>query len=545
MYLEHFGLNGPPFKITPVTDFFFSGANRGEILDALIYAITESEGIVKVTGEVGSGKTMLCRMLLERLPQQVENVYLANPSLSREEMLYAIADGLGLNLEGQRVNVIMQALQNLLAQKASEGKRVVILVDEAHAMPLDTLEELRLLYNLQIGNHKLLQIVLFGQPELNGKLEQPNMRQLKDRIVHHFTILPLSKAVIESYLLFRLRTAGYRGPNIFSAAAVSLIGKASNGLMRRVNILADKALLAAFVEDTHNIEERHVQAAIRDSELSPPQAGSKRKIAAMAGAAALLVGIGWLIGGGKPANHEVKPMAAMVPETAQKPGIPAPPAVASAVAPNTPVSDLAASAVTAVDAMPLAVTSPDPTASAVIATSAPAPTASAVIATPAAAVLATPASAATAGTVIAVLPQADAPAPPTPSASQKNAPPSRVAPATASENKSGPLPARLQQRLAATQEILAKAGKNSASIQLFYTEDAQPARMERFLIRAGGIGKLSEIYVLPITLNGRECFRVLYGYYPDIEAARAGMAQLPQRYKKAFAPAIYLLDGAP
>ena len=167
MYLEHFGLDRPPFKITPVTNFFFSGANRGEILDALIYAITESEGIIKVTGEVGSGKTMLCRMLLERLPQQVESIYLANPSLSREEMLYAIADGLGLNLEGQRVNVIMQALQNLLAQKASEGKRVVVLVDEAHAMPLDTLEELRLLYNLQVGDHKLLQLVLFGQPELN------------------------------------------------------------------------------------------------------------------------------------------------------------------------------------------------------------------------------------------------------------------------------------------------------------------------------------------------------------------------------------------
>jgi len=483
MYLEHFGLDGLPFKITPVTDFFFSGANRGEILDALIYAITESEGIVKVTGEVGSGKTMLCRMLLERLPQQVENVYLANPSLSREEMLYAIADGLGLNLEGQRVNIIMQALQNLLAQKASEGKRVVVLVDEAHAMPLDTLEELRLLYNLQVGDHKLLQLVLFGQPELNEKLNQPNMRQLKDRIVHHFTMLPLSNAVVESYLLFRMRAAGYRGPNIFSAAATTLIGKASNGLMRRVNILADKSLLAAFVEDTHNIEVRHVQAAIRDSELSPRHTWSNRKAVVMAGgialSAALLIAIGWLSGGaGKSADSDKL---------------------------RTPVA-----------ATPIIGVTPT--------TPAPAPAADAVI---------------------AVSPQADPAVPHTSqTASQKSAPPTQVAAATVDKNKFDTPPTLLQQRLTATQEMLAKRDENNASIQLFYTEDTQPARMERFLIRANGLGKLSEIYLLPIKVNGKEGFRVLYGTYPDIQAASTGMQQLPERYKKAFAPALYPLDGA-
>ncbi|HTN94962.1 MAG TPA: AAA family ATPase, partial [Gallionella sp.] len=159
MYLEHFGLAEPPFRITPVTEFFFSGANRGEILDALIYSISEVEGIIKVSGEVGSGKTMLCRMLLEKLPKHIETIYLANPSLSREEMLYAIADGLGLKIEGERVGIIMQNIQNKLEEKAREGKRIVVLVDEAHAMPPDTLEELRLLYNLQVGNAKLLQMV--------------------------------------------------------------------------------------------------------------------------------------------------------------------------------------------------------------------------------------------------------------------------------------------------------------------------------------------------------------------------------------------------
>ncbi|MDH2918260.1 MAG: AAA family ATPase [Sideroxydans sp.] len=286
MYLEHFGLNEQPFKITPVTEFFFDGANRKDILDALIYSISEVEGIIKVSGEVGSGKTMLCRMLLEKLPKHIEPIYLANPSLSREEMLYAVADALGLNIEHERVGVILQNIQNVLEKKAREGKRVVVLVDEAHAMPLDTLEELRLIYNLQVGSFKLIQIVLFGQPELNAKLDQPNMRQLKDRIVHHFNMHPLSRDILENYLMFRMRKAGYHGPNIFSAKAVKLIADASAGLMRRANVLADKSLLAAFVADTHNIEVCHVQAALRDSELEVKASFSKPQIGLMAGAVA-------------------------------------------------------------------------------------------------------------------------------------------------------------------------------------------------------------------------------------------------------------------
>ena len=446
MYLEHFGLKEPPFKITPVTDFFFPGANRAEILDALLYAITESEGIIKVTGEVGSGKTMLCRMLLERLPEQVEAVYLANPSLTREEMLYAIADGLNLNLEGQRVNIILQTLQNHLELKIAQGKRVVILVDEAHAMPLDTLEELRLLYNLQVGNHKLLHIVLFGQPELNDKLSQPNMRQLKDRIVHHFAMLPLSQNIIESYLLFRMRTAGYRGPTPFANAAAALIGKASQGLMRRVNILADKSLLAAFVENTHNIEGRHVQAAIRDSELTPPtQAWWQRKNIAIAGvstlsAAIIIAGAGWLLGSmhaSNPRKDEAKLL----------------------ITPNPHIA-----------------------------------------------------------------PHAATPVFNTPAGAQATL---------------------LERRLAAAQKMLSKSPAGSASIQLYYTDDVQPVRIEGFLKRADKLGKLHEIYVLPIKINDRKGLRVLYGTYSNSEQARSGMQQLPQRYKDAFAPTIYLLEPIP
>ncbi|MDD2686120.1 MAG: AAA family ATPase [Gallionella sp.] len=282
MYLEFFGLKEAPFRITPITEFFFSGADRGEILDALVYSVSEAEGIIKVSGEVGSGKTMLCRMLLERLPTHIETIYLSNPSVSREEMLYAIADGLGLRMEKERVGIIMQNIQKKLLDTARQGKRVVVLVDEAHAMPIDTLEELRLLYNLQVGSFKLIQIILFGQPELNDKLEQPNMRQLKDRILHHFNIQPLSGEVVESYLMFRLRTAGYHGPNIFSDKALNLIANTSGGLMRRANVLADKALLSAFIEGTHNIDARHVQAAIADSDLKtkPPKKDKKLRIVA-------------------------------------------------------------------------------------------------------------------------------------------------------------------------------------------------------------------------------------------------------------------------
>ena len=356
MYLEHFGLDEPPFRITPVTVFFFSGANRGEILDALVYSLSEAEGIIKVSGEVGSGKTMLCRMLLERLPAHVETIYLANPSLSREEMLYAIADGLGLNISDERVGIIMQRIRSKLEEKTREGKRIVVLVDEAHAMPPDTLEELRLLYNLQLGNAKLLQIILFGQPELNDKLEQPNMRQLKDRIVHHFDMQPLSRDILESYLMFRMRAAGYHGPGIFSPQAVKLIAGASNGLMRRVNILADKSLLAAFIENTHNIEPRHVQAAMRDSELRPATAMQGKKLLAGGVAAALLLAgmaAWWLQDRPQaPLSPAPQPPAAAIPAPPSPPPSPAaatpaplaPPAVTAAVPP--PAADENAAGIT-------------------------------------------------------------------------------------------------------------------------------------------------------------------------------------------------------
>ena len=155
MYLQHFGLREPPFRITPHTEFFFSGANRGATLEALLYAITAGEGLVKVTGEVGSGKTMLCRVLMERLPETVETLYLAVPSLTRDEMLAAIGDELGIDTTGANTTKLIRLLQEKLIAIHAEGRQVVALIDEAHAMPLATLEEVRLLSNLETGTEKI------------------------------------------------------------------------------------------------------------------------------------------------------------------------------------------------------------------------------------------------------------------------------------------------------------------------------------------------------------------------------------------------------
>jgi len=271
LYLEHFGLREPPFRITPHTDFFFTGANRGPTLEALVYAITQDEGIVKVTGEVGSGKTMLCRMLLERLPDNVESLYLANPSLSRSEILGAIADELGIPVDGKTTHSMIRTLQDALVQRYAAGKRVVILIDEAHAMPAESLEEIRLLSNLESKATKLLQIALFAQPEIEERLAANDMRQLRERITQHFNLSPLKPGEVGSYLEFRLRAAGYHGPNPFTERAVEQIARISQGLSRRINILADKALLAAYSAATHKIDTAEIQTASQDARFSPLQ----------------------------------------------------------------------------------------------------------------------------------------------------------------------------------------------------------------------------------------------------------------------------------
>jgi MSHA biogenesis protein MshM len=268
LYYPHFGLKEPPFKITPNTDFFFSGGNRGAVLDALVYAITNGEGIIKVVGEVGSGKTMLCRMLQTILPEKVESIYLANPSVAPEDVLHAIAFELQLKVpkNADRLKV-MQLLQAHLLNRYAEGRQVVIFVEEAQGMPLATLEEIRLLSNLETKQDKLLQIVLFGQPELDANLSETHIRQLRERITHSFHLEPLGTKDIGEYLIARLRAAGYFGPHLFSESAIKKLSAAADGLVRRVNILADKSLLAAYADNVYQVAPKHVKAAIQDSEF--------------------------------------------------------------------------------------------------------------------------------------------------------------------------------------------------------------------------------------------------------------------------------------
>ncbi|NJD88312.1 MAG: AAA family ATPase, partial [Betaproteobacteria bacterium] len=279
MYLEHFGLREAPFRITPHTEFFFAGANRGATLEALVYAITAGEGLVKVTGEVGTGKTMLCRVLMERLPETVETIYLAVPSLTRDEMLIAIASELGIATQGASTTQLLRGLQDRLIALHAEGRQVVALIDEAHAMPLATLEEIRLLSNLETGKEKLLQIVLFGQPELDEHLNLPHMRQLKERITHSFNLAPLPPRDIHDYINFRLRAAGYHGPDLFGPEALRIISDASEGLTRRINIYADKTLLAAFAAGTHTVSPDHARAAVSDTQIVVAPKTSSRAVA--------------------------------------------------------------------------------------------------------------------------------------------------------------------------------------------------------------------------------------------------------------------------
>jgi type II secretory pathway predicted ATPase ExeA len=271
MYLHHFGLHSTPFSLSPHPEFFYAGARRGATLEALCYAILQGEGIVKVTGEVGSGKTMLCRMLSERLPSTVIVIYIANPSLSPDELLYTLAADLGLDTDTMRVSAVIRAIQQVLIERHTEGKCVVVLIDEAHAMPRDSLEEIRLLSNLETTRSKLLQIVLFGQPELDTVLARNDLRQLRERVVHSFALTALKPDDIRDYLAFRLTAAGYRGDELFSPAVRAVIAEASQGLTRRINLIADKCLLAAFAEDTRHITVAHAQAALADCAFHAPR----------------------------------------------------------------------------------------------------------------------------------------------------------------------------------------------------------------------------------------------------------------------------------
>lgn len=266
MYEAHFGLKEHPFGLTPDTSFFYGCTAYQEALNTLLIAAQSGEGFIKVTGEVGTGKTMLCRKFLDTLDARFITAFIPNPYISPETLLLALADELKVKLPAHNdPHQTLKAINRALIAFANEQKSVLVLLDEAQAMPLETLESLRLLTNLETEKRKLLQVVLFGQPELNAKLRDKSVRQLAQRITFQYELPALSGDEVHAYLDYRLHIAGYRGGPLFALAAVHRLHRAGRGIPRLINILAHKALMLAYGEGRQSITIQDIQAAARDT----------------------------------------------------------------------------------------------------------------------------------------------------------------------------------------------------------------------------------------------------------------------------------------
>lgn len=266
MYRKHFGLRETPFSITPDTAFSFASGAFQEALNTLLIAVKNGEGFIKITGEVGTGKTLLCRKFLASLGDRYVSAYIPNPYLEPNTLLAALADELRLKVRRDLdQHLMLKALTLALLEFAREGKRVVITLDEAQAMPIETLEALRLLSNLETEKRKLLQVVLFGQPELDEKLNLPSLRQLKQRIAFHYALAPLTRTELDYYVAHRLTVAGHSGGALFSPGALTALYQASGGTPRIINILCHKAMLLVFGQGKQQVEEKHIRTAASDT----------------------------------------------------------------------------------------------------------------------------------------------------------------------------------------------------------------------------------------------------------------------------------------
>jgi MSHA biogenesis protein MshM len=271
MYLEHFGLSSPPFGITPDTGFYFDSPGHQEALNILLVALRDGAGFLKITGEVGTGKTLLCRRLLNSLDGEFVTAYIPNPFLTPTALRMALAEELGI---GFARNIGQHRLLKLITERLVElnaaGKRVVLLLDEAQALPDDSLEALRLLTNLETEKEKLLLVVLFGQPELDERLAEPRFRQLRQRILFAHRLRPLTAAECAAYVRHRLAIAGGVGRELFDARALGLLARASRGIPRLLNILGHKALMAGFGQGAARIGRAQVRMAVADTEGAAP-----------------------------------------------------------------------------------------------------------------------------------------------------------------------------------------------------------------------------------------------------------------------------------
>lgn len=361
MYLAHYGLAEPPFSITPDPRFVFLGERHRDALAHLLFGITQGGGggFVQLTGEVGTGKTTLSRLLLGQLPENARVALVLNPRQDPVQLLETVCEELHLDVEGRRGNAkaLVDALNAHLLEAYAQGLRVVLVVDEAQALPVETLEQVRLLTNLETDTQKLLQVILIGQPELRDMLARPGLRQLAQRITARFHLTPLDAAGTADYLRHRFRVAG--GQHFpFDAGAVQRLHQRSGGIPRLVNVIAERALLAGYARDRATIDAALVEEAAR--EALPPAVGTPRRRgwALAAGAAALSVAVAALAAfwpGRAPVPAPAgDPVASPVDAARVDAAAPAADAPGDAVRPGGDAPGGTASAATAVDADALA-----------------------------------------------------------------------------------------------------------------------------------------------------------------------------------------------
>lgn len=269
MYMQFYGFDKMPFNNTPDTRFFFHSEQHQEALSSLLYAVNERKGFMLLTGEIGAGKTTVCRAFLNRLDPSTKVAVITNTRLTERQLLQSICEEFGLWIPGNVGKVtLFNELNTFLVDQYRQGANTVLIVDEAQNLRPEVLEEIRLISNLETERDKLIQIVLMGQPELREIVELPELKQLKQRIVLRYHLYPLSEKETQAYIFHRLKVAGATGNLKFSRSALAAIHQYSGGIPRVVNIICDNALLLGFVQETRKISESLVQEVIRDLEGS-------------------------------------------------------------------------------------------------------------------------------------------------------------------------------------------------------------------------------------------------------------------------------------
>jgi len=270
MYLDFYGLRECPFNMTPDPEYLFLSQHHRVALDILLYGIRERKGFIAITGEVGSGKTTLCRALFSSLDPGTKTALILNPCLSDKQMLHAVCDEFRLQPSGQSKKVLYDAINGFLLREIAADNNVVLIIDEAQNLHRSVLEQIRLLSNLETTKDKLLQIILVGQPELGELLSRQNLRQLRQRITLRHHLAPLSAKECADYVLHRMHVAGADGNVMWTETAFDLIYKYSGGIPRLINTICDRALLAGYVHGVFTIEDRLVEQALEETDARLP-----------------------------------------------------------------------------------------------------------------------------------------------------------------------------------------------------------------------------------------------------------------------------------